>query len=63
MGESGKTLKPKSKRLRPAPTSPETPKNATAAGTVISPPRQTSQNSFALHDVMELKTMSSRFLR
>ena len=59
--KSGKTLKPKSKRLNPAPTSPETPKNATAAGTVIRPPRHTSQNSFAALDESALKTISSFF--
>ena len=56
---SGKTLNPRSNRLSPAPITPDIPKNATAAGTVIIPPRQTSQNSFALHEVTELRTMSS----
>ena len=56
---SGSTLKPRSNRLSPAPITPDIPKNATAAGTVIIPPRQTSQNSLALHDVTELRTMSS----
>ena len=60
---SGSTLKPKSKSDSPAPIAPDTPKNATAAGTVIIPPRQISQNSFALHEVKALRTMSSLRLR
>ena len=56
---SGSTLKPSPKV--PIPATPATPRNATAAGTVISPPNPTSQNSLALVAVRPLSTTSSSF--
>ena len=54
----GSTLKPSPKV--PCPATPATPRNATAAGSVIRPPSATSQNSFVALAVSPLSTMSSR---
>ena len=58
---SGKTVKPRPNV--PCPATEASPKNATAAGTVIRPPSATSQNSFALPAVSPLSTTSSFFCR
>jgi hypothetical protein len=58
---SGSTLNPRANV--PWPIMPAVPRNTNAAGTVIMPPRATSQNSLALEAVNPLKTTSSFSLR
>ena len=58
---NGNTVKPNPNV--PCPATDANPKNATAAGTVINPPKATSQNSFALLAVNPLNTTSSFFVK